>query len=625
MGRSRNGNGGPDLLPRRLHRGLQPCPTRHRSPRGGPASPAPFHPIGLQQLDQKKPFSSCAVTRKNEVIGWSIEVPEQGVRTTARGAGFGPSSVAEERQGLLREMSAAASVRIRRWRVEDLPGLVECHRAAYQDLPQSTLYDERIHRLQFEAFPEGQFLAEHRGKIIGYATSIIVQLDDRDDDDVYTYQEITGAGTFSTHDPSGDTLYGSDIAVHPDWRGRGIAGQLYARRKGLLKRHNLRRMLAYGRLPGYSQHVGEYTPEEYVAAVQAGEVKDSALNAHLKAGYRVRKVVLDLMADRTSLNYSTLLELRNPDYRPAKRRIASAPILRPVRKIRVCAAQYLMRPIKSFGEFERTVTFFADVADEYHCHFLLLPELFSVQLFQTMPRDWDYAKLMAELAKDSSRLTELYVQLAKTYSLYLIGGSHPVERNGKLYNVAPLITPSGHVYTQDKLHITPSERQYFKIRPGAGLKVFDTPLGRIGIQICYDIEFPEVSRLLTLAGAEVIFVPFSTDDSKAYHRVRYAGQARAVENYIFTVLSGNVGNLPSKSYLLNYGQTCILTPSDFPFPPRAIAAISDPNVETVAIGELDLSSLARHRDLGSVRPLYDRRADLYNLEARVPIEVIRVD
>ena len=121
-------------------------------------------------------------------------------------------------------MNKDKKIRIRTWKEEDIPAIVEFHKAAYPDYSPESQYDERIYRMELAAFPEGQFLAEIDGRVIGYATSIMVQLDDHSQ--WYTYSEITGAGTFSTHTPSGYTLYGADIAVHPDFRGRGIAGML---------------------------------------------------------------------------------------------------------------------------------------------------------------------------------------------------------------------------------------------------------------------------------------------------------------------------------------------------------------------------------------------------------------
>jgi len=156
--------------------------------------------------------------------------------------------------------------------------------------------------------------------------------------------------------------------------------------------------------------------------------------------------------------------------------------------------------------------------------------------------------------------------------------------------------------------------------------VFDTPLARIAIQVCYDIEFPEVSRLLKRKGVDIIFVPFSTDERKAYYRVRFTAQARAVENVLYVVISGNVGNLPSiKSYLINYGQSAIFTPSDFAFPMEAKVGEAEPNVETVVISDLDITSLQQQKEIGSVRPLYDYRPDLYDLQAKTPIKIIKAD
>jgi len=514
-----------------------------------------------------------------------------------------------------------ADVTIRQWQKEDIPHIVDCEKAAYPEFPESELCTERHYQMQFETFPDGQFLAEIQGKVVGFATSLIVLLDD---DIWYAYDEITGADTFNTHDPSGDTLYGADIAVHPDYRGRGIARMLYVERKHLMRRYNLRRMVAGGRIPGYIKHAGRLTPEEYVEAVKVGELKDPALNAHLKAGYDVRAVHMDYLPDSASLNYATFLEMQNPDYRPEKRQIASMPIRKPVRVVRICAAQYQMRRLRSWEDFEDQVEFFAATADEYHSHFLMFPEWFTCQLFSLLPREEAQREPMKTLTQYTDRYLNLFSTLSARHALHIVAGTHPIEREGKMYNVAHLFTPSGRVFTQDKLHITPDERVSYGITPGEELRVFDTGLARIAIQVCYDIEFPEASRLLTLAGAQVIFVPFATDERKAYLRVRVCAQARAVENWVYTAISGNIGNLPGvPSFLLNYGQSAVFTPSDFAFPPHGVAAEADPNVETLVIADLDLATLTAQRELGSVRPLRDRRPDLYELHAQHRIEIIR--
>lgn len=514
------------------------------------------------------------------------------------------------------------AVRVRRARADDVPAIYACQAAAYATAGPGALCRERELAMQIETFPEGQLVAMRGKEIVGYAMALIVQLDD--DSPWYSYAEITGNGTFSTHDPAGDTLYGADIAVHPDHRGEGIAGKLYEGRIGILRRFNLRRMVAGGRIPGYRRFAGRLSAEDYVARVERGELSDPALNAHLKAGYRVRGVHLGYLRDEQSLDYATFLELDNPHYRRTKRRIAGSPMKRPVRRIRVCAAQYQMRRVSSWEEFEYQVEFFVSTAEEYHCHFLVLPELFTVQLFSLLDPDLEPIDAIAKLADMTERYREMFVSMAKRTGLFIVGGSHPVRVDGGIRNTAHLFTPSGNVYTQEKLHVTPNEREEYGVEPGEGLRLFETSHGRIAILVCYDIEFPELSRLLALAGAEVLFVPFSTDERKAYLRVRYTAQARAVENVVYTVLSGNVGNLPQvENFLINYGQAVICTPSDFPFPKDAVLATAEFNTETVVISDLDLVALEETRQVGSVRPWRDRRPDLYELAAKHPVEVVR--
>jgi predicted amidohydrolase/ribosomal protein S18 acetylase RimI-like enzyme len=510
--------------------------------------------------------------------------------------------------------------RVRQMRAEDIPAVIDVEAAAYCDYPPAAISDRRLLELRRATFPEGQLVAEVDGRIVGYANSLIVQLDGMPHE--YTYREITGAGTFSTHDPGGDTLYGADIAVHPEFRGQGISIKLYEGRMRTMRRYNLRRMLAFGRIPGYAAHAGRMTAREYVDKVVAGELSDPALRAHLKAGYRVLSVRLDYMDDASSQNYSTLLQLDNPGFAQGRRRIAGSPIQRPVRKVRVCAAQWRMRHGATRQQFERTVAFFAETADAYHCHFLVLPEMFVAQLFTTMPEGITPREGVERLADESHRYRELLSDLARRHQLYIVGGSHPMRREGKLYNVGHLFSPTGGIYEQDKLHITPAEREHWGIHPGEAIRVFETPLGRISVLVCYDLEFPELGRLVTLAGAQVIFVPFSTDERRAYDRVRFSAHARAVENSVYVVLSGNAGNLPMRTYLINYARSAIVTPSDFGFPEGAVAAEADANVETVVTADLDFAALDQHRELGSVRLLHDRRPDLYELRPRTRVEVV---
>jgi len=134
------------------------------------------------------------------------------------------------------------------------------------------------------------------------------------------------------------------------------------------------------------------------------------------------------------------------------------------------------------------------------------------------------------------------------------------------------------------------------------------------VLICYDSEFPELARRLADEGAKIIFVPYATDDRPGHLRVRYCAHARAIENQLYVVTAGNVGNLPGVANMdVNYAQSAIITPCDFPFARDGLAAEASENVETIAVADLHMDSLAEARRSGTVRNLRDRRFDLYRI------------
>jgi predicted amidohydrolase len=188
---------------------------------------------------------------------------------------------------------------------------------------------------------------------------------------------------------------------------------------------------------------------------------------------------------------------------------------------------------------------------------------------------------------------------------------------GKLVNACPLVSPDGEVFIQPKLHITPSEKRYWGIEGGDTLRVIQTPKAKVGILICYDSEFPEAARYLADQGVEILFVPYCTDDRQAYTRVRYCCQARAIENQIYVVAAGIVGNLPSVAAMdIHYGRAAVFSPADFEFSRDGIQAEADSNVEMLLVTDIDVKDLHRSRTAGSVRPRQDRRPDLFEYRAK---------
>jgi len=258
--------------------------------------------------------------------------------------------------------------------------------------------------------------------------------------------------------------------------------------------------------------------------------------------------------------------------------------------------------------------YFVDVTADYRCDFVVFPELFTLQLLSMMKRKLSPVEQIEALTEFTPRLIEAFQKLAISYNINIIGGSHPTRMDdGDIHNVAYVFLRDGSVHSQEKIHPTPNERYWWNIKGGDLVRTIQTDCGPIGVMICYDSEFPELARRLVDQGARILFVPFCTDSRQGYLRVRYCSQARAIENQCYVVMSGNVGNLPGVDNMdIQYAQSCILTPCDFPFARDGIAAEASENVETVTIADLNLSDLAWARAEGTVRNLRDRRFDLYS-------------
>lgn len=207
-----------------------------------------------------------------------------------------------------------SNIVIRNVEPDDVPKIVDLQKSSFADMaaygmtwPSSFLYNH------IQIFSEGQFCAEHSGRIVGSSSSLIVTL--KSEYANHTWQEITGNGLFTNHNPEGDSLYGADISVHPDYRFKGIATMLYNARKDLVKRMNLRRIIAGGRLYNYYKYSQEMSAEVYAEKVVKGELIDPVLSLQLKNGFRLIKVLSNYLYDKRSLNYASFIEWVNPDYK----------------------------------------------------------------------------------------------------------------------------------------------------------------------------------------------------------------------------------------------------------------------------------------------------------------------
>ena len=219
-----------------------------------------------------------------------------------------------------------------------------------------------------------------------------------------------------------------------------------------------------------------------------------------------------------------------------------------------------------------------------------------------------------ELAKHTAAIVQRFSELAVSYNINIITGSMPEIKDGLLYNVGYLCKRDGAVERYEKIHVTPDEAKVWGMQVGHKVQTFDTDCGKIGILICYDSEFPELSRLLSDDGMEILFVPFLTDTQNGYSRVRYCARARAIENECYVAIAGSVGNLPNVHNMdIQYAQSAVFTPCDFAFPSNGIKAEATPNAEMILIADVDLDLLIELNQKGSVRNLKDRRKDIYDV------------
>ena len=466
-------------------------------------------------------------------------------------------------------------------------------------------------RAQFESqlstFPDGQICVEYNGKIVASSSSLV--LDFNLYGEHHGWAEICDKGFIRNHTPGGNTLYGIEIMVDPEFRNLKLARRLYDARKQLAKRMNLMRIILGGRIPGYSKYADQMSAREYAEKVTNKLLVDPVLTAQISNGFVLKRLLPDyLTSDGESKGYATFLEWANLDYVPDPHRVFV-----PVLPVRICAVQYQMRAVSSFEDFAKQCEYFVDVASDYHCDFILFPEMFTTQLLSFLPEERP-ALAMRKLSEFTPKYLELFIQLAVKYNVNVIGGSHFTVEGDNLYNISYLFRRDGSLAKQYKLHVTPNERRWWGVKPGNKLEVFDTDRGKISIQICYDVEFPELCRIAVERGAQIIFVPFSTDERYAYLRVRYCAQARCIENHVYVVIAGCVGNLPSVENLdIHYAQSAIFTPSDIPFTRDAIQAEATPNIETVIVDDVDLELLKQHRQTGTVLNWRDRRSDLYDV------------
>ncbi len=275
--------------------------------------------------------------------------------------------------------------------------------------------------------------------------------------------------------------------------------------------------------------------------------------------------------------------------------------------MRIAAAAYPLSACVSFAGYEAKLTDWVARAAGEGAELLVFPEYAAMELAAlggaAVAADQEAA--LHEAARWRPGLDALIEALAVRFGLVILGPTGPVFDRGvhpeRPVNRAVLFGPAGRIGHQDKVMMTRFERESWRVVPGGGLTAFETPLGRIGVSICYDSEFPLLARALAEAGCEILLVPSATELPAGFTRVRVGAMARALENQMIVVQAPVVGLAPWCAGMEeNTGRAAIYGPPDRGFPPDGILAEGASGAAGWVCADVSLPALREVRRDGGV-------------------------
>ncbi len=269
--------------------------------------------------------------------------------------------------------------------------------------------------------------------------------------------------------------------------------------------------------------------------------------------------------------------------------------------MKAAAAAYPLNFLDSWAQYEDKIAMWVRQAAENGADLLVFPEYGAMELATLAGGDvaWDLEKSLYAVSDRLPEADELHARLAAEFNVHILAASAPEATQTRPVNRARLITPQGGIGVQDKQIMTRFERDIWNVIPGGPLTVFDTALGKIGVLICYDCEFPLLGR--ALSECDVILVPSCTEGLSGYWRVRIGAMARALENQCVTVMSSVVGVAPwSEAVDVSTGAGGIFCPPDDGFPHRGVLAEGDIDRPSWTYADIDLDAIAHVRRDGSV-------------------------
>lgn len=271
--------------------------------------------------------------------------------------------------------------------------------------------------------------------------------------------------------------------------------------------------------------------------------------------------------------------------------------------MKLAAAAYPLDWFDAWSDYEAKLSAWVAEGAATGADLLVFPEYAALELASLGGRAAaaDTQGVLEETARHRDAADALHLRLAAQHGVHILGGSGPVFAGARPVNRATLYGPAGILGHQDKQIMTRFERQDWDVVPGNALQLFDTPFARLGVVICYDSEFPLLSRALVEAGAEVLLAPSCTETLAGFFRVRVGSMARALENQCPVVHAPLVGAAPwCAGVEMNRGRAAIYGPPDAGWPETGILAEAGLDAPGWAVTEVDRDRIARTRADGVV-------------------------
>ncbi len=271
--------------------------------------------------------------------------------------------------------------------------------------------------------------------------------------------------------------------------------------------------------------------------------------------------------------------------------------------MKIATSAYPLSTLDNWSQYEDKISGWVENAAGKQADLLVFPEYAAMELATLDGIDVadDLEKSLYAVSDRMAEANELHARLSKEFGVHILGGSAPVFDGAKRpVNRAYLFAPNGKVDFQDKQIMTPFERDPWNVTAGGPLKVFDTKLGKIGVLICYDSEFPLLGK--ALSECDLILVPSCTEALSGYWRVRIGAMARALENQCVTVMASLCGITGwSEAVGVSTGMGGVFAPPDIGFPDTGVIAEGRIGQPGWTFGDVDINSIAHVRAGGDVR------------------------